>query len=123
MHEGWNQNVSTATLISVALELQTWPISFQIWDLVYAAITRWKAIFNLLGFCVWDTLLQLGRTMGKKKPNSIRTGLRISHEELSEMVGATRPMKDAEANGFKMAEEWIQSRYLESDKKSWTGRK
>jgi len=38
-----------------------------------------------------QTLLQLGRTMGKKEPNSIRIELRVSHEELSEMVGTTRP--------------------------------
>ena len=37
------------------------------------------------------TLLQLARTMGKKDPRSIRIELRISHEELSEMVGTTRP--------------------------------
>ena len=37
------------------------------------------------------TLLQLGRTMGKKDPRSIRIELKISHEELSEMVGTTRP--------------------------------
>jgi CRP-like cAMP-binding protein len=37
------------------------------------------------------TLLQLARTMGKKDPQSIRIELRISHEELSEMVGTTRP--------------------------------
>jgi CRP/FNR family cyclic AMP-dependent transcriptional regulator len=37
------------------------------------------------------TLLQLARTMGKKDPHSIRIELRISHEELSEMVGTTRP--------------------------------
>ena len=36
------------------------------------------------------TLLQLARTMGKD-PRSIRIELRISHEELSEMVGTTRP--------------------------------
>src|SRR4030095_11280678 len=36
-------------------------------------------------------LLQLARTMGKKYPRSIRIELRISHEELSEMVGTTRP--------------------------------
>jgi CRP-like cAMP-binding protein len=36
-------------------------------------------------------LLQLARTMGKKDPRSIRIELRISHEELSEMVGTTRP--------------------------------
>ena len=38
-----------------------------------------------------QTLLQLGRTMGKKDPRSIRLELKISHEELSEMVGTTRP--------------------------------
>jgi CRP-like cAMP-binding protein len=38
-----------------------------------------------------QTLLQLGRTVGKKDPRSIRIELKISHEELSEMVGTTRP--------------------------------
>src|SRR5678815_3078475 len=38
-----------------------------------------------------QTLLQLARNMGKKDPVSIRIELRISHEELSEMVGTTRP--------------------------------
>ena len=38
-----------------------------------------------------QTLLQLGRTMGKKDPRSIRIELKISHDELSEMVGTTRP--------------------------------
>ena len=38
-----------------------------------------------------QTLLQLGRTMGKKDPRSIRIELKITHEELSEMVGTTRP--------------------------------
>ena len=37
------------------------------------------------------TLLQLARTLGKKDPRSIRIELKISHEELSDMVGATRP--------------------------------
>ena len=37
------------------------------------------------------TLLQLARTMGKKDPRSIRIELKISHEELSAMVGTTRP--------------------------------
>jgi len=37
------------------------------------------------------TLLQLARTLGKKDPRSIRIELNISHEELSEMVGTTRP--------------------------------
>ncbi len=37
------------------------------------------------------TLLQLARTMGKKDPRSIRIELKIPHEELSEMVGTTRP--------------------------------
>ena len=38
-----------------------------------------------------QTLLQLARTMGKKDPRSIRIELKISHEELSEIVGTTRP--------------------------------
>ena len=38
-----------------------------------------------------QTLLQLARSMGKKDPSSIRIELWISHEELSEMVGTTRP--------------------------------
>ncbi|MDZ4347492.1 MAG: Crp/Fnr family transcriptional regulator [Candidatus Binatia bacterium] len=38
-----------------------------------------------------QTLLQLARTMGKKDPRSIRIELKISHEELSEMVGTMRP--------------------------------
>jgi len=38
-----------------------------------------------------QTLLQLARTMGKKDPRSIRIELRITHEELSGMVGTTRP--------------------------------
>jgi CRP/FNR family cyclic AMP-dependent transcriptional regulator len=37
------------------------------------------------------TLLQLARKLGKKDPRSIRIDLRISHQELSEMVGTTRP--------------------------------
>ncbi len=38
-----------------------------------------------------QTLLQLARTMGKKDPRSIRIEFKITHEELSEMVGTTRP--------------------------------
>ena len=37
------------------------------------------------------TLLQLATSMGKKDPRSIRIELKISHAELSEMVGTTRP--------------------------------
>jgi CRP-like cAMP-binding protein len=37
------------------------------------------------------TLLQLARTLGKKNQRSTRIELKISHEELSEMVGTTRP--------------------------------
>jgi CRP/FNR family cyclic AMP-dependent transcriptional regulator len=37
------------------------------------------------------TLLQLARKFGKQDPCSIRIELKISHEELSEMVGTTRP--------------------------------
>jgi CRP/FNR family transcriptional regulator, cyclic AMP receptor protein len=35
--------------------------------------------------------LRLARKFGKKDPRSIRIELKITHEELSEMVGATRP--------------------------------
>jgi len=38
-----------------------------------------------------QTLLSLARTLGKKDPRSIRIELRITHEELSEIVGTTRP--------------------------------
>lgn len=37
------------------------------------------------------TLLRLAHTLGKKNDHSIRIELRITHEELSEMVGTTRP--------------------------------
>lgn len=37
------------------------------------------------------TLLQLGCTLGKKDPHGLRIETKISHEELSEMVGTTRP--------------------------------
>jgi CRP/FNR family transcriptional regulator, cyclic AMP receptor protein len=37
------------------------------------------------------TLLQLARTLGKKEPHGTRIELKISHDELSEMVGTTRP--------------------------------
>ena len=37
------------------------------------------------------TLLRLARSLGKKDPRSIRIELKITHEELSEMVGTTRP--------------------------------
>jgi CRP/FNR family transcriptional regulator, cyclic AMP receptor protein len=37
------------------------------------------------------TLLQLARKLGKRDPRSICIEQRISHEELSEMVGTTRP--------------------------------
>jgi CRP/FNR family cyclic AMP-dependent transcriptional regulator len=36
-----------------------------------------------------QTLLQLARTLGKKDPHSIRIELRVSHEELSDMIGTT----------------------------------
>lgn len=38
-----------------------------------------------------QTLLRLARTLGKKDPRSIRIEQKITHEELSEMVGTTRP--------------------------------
>lgn len=47
------------------------------------------------------TLLQLARTFGKKDPRSIRIELKISHEELSEMVGTTRPRVSVFMQRFK----------------------
>ncbi|MBI4750827.1 MAG: Crp/Fnr family transcriptional regulator [Acidobacteria bacterium] len=47
------------------------------------------------------TLLQLARTLGKKDPRSIRIELKISHEELSEMVGTTRPRVSVFMQRFK----------------------
>jgi CRP/FNR family cyclic AMP-dependent transcriptional regulator len=38
-----------------------------------------------------QTLLQLARTLGKKDEQNTRIELKISHDELSEMVGTTRP--------------------------------
>jgi CRP-like cAMP-binding protein len=38
-----------------------------------------------------QTLLQLARTMGKSDQQGSRIELKISHDELSEMVGTTRP--------------------------------
>jgi CRP/FNR family transcriptional regulator, cyclic AMP receptor protein len=37
------------------------------------------------------TLSPLARTLDEKDPHGIRIELKISHEELSEMVGTTRP--------------------------------
>lgn len=37
------------------------------------------------------TLLHLARQLGTRGPRSTRIGLRISHEELSNMIGTTRP--------------------------------
>jgi CRP/FNR family cyclic AMP-dependent transcriptional regulator len=37
------------------------------------------------------TLLQLARRIGRQDPRSIRLTQKITHEELSEMVGTTRP--------------------------------
>jgi len=37
------------------------------------------------------TLLQLARTLGKKDQQGTRIELKISHDELAEMVGTTRP--------------------------------
>lgn len=38
-----------------------------------------------------ETLLMLGRHLGKPDPRSRQIAIRISHEELSQMVGTTRP--------------------------------
>ena len=57
-----------------------------------------QVIANLVtGDCeqrLGQTLLQRARTMGKKDPNSIRIELRISHEELSEMIGTACSCND-----------------------------
>ncbi len=37
------------------------------------------------------TLLELARTLGRKGPQNTRVELKLSHNELSEMVGTTRP--------------------------------
>ena len=47
------------------------------------------------------TLLQLARTKGKKDPKSIRIKLKISHEELAAMIGATRPRISALMQRFR----------------------
>ena len=41
------------------------------------------------------TLLELARKLGKRGPDSLRIEHRITHEELSEMVGTTRPRVSA----------------------------
>ena len=46
------------------------------------------------------TLLQLARTMGKKDPHSIRIELKITHEELSEMVGQPGRGSACSCSGF-----------------------
>jgi CRP-like cAMP-binding protein len=50
-----------------------------------------QVIANLVTVDSEQRLLQLARKLGKKDPRSIRIELKISHEELSEMVGTTRP--------------------------------
>lgn len=73
------------------------------------------------------TLLQLARTFGKKDPRSIRIELKISHEELSEMIGTTRPrvsvfmqrfknmgLIELNADHFLIIKEEKLTRYLES---------
>ena len=47
------------------------------------------------------TLLQLAHTFGKKDPRSIRIELKISHEELSAMIGTTRPRVSVFMQRFK----------------------
>jgi hypothetical protein len=59
------------------------------------AIIKQQVIANLVTVDseqrLGKTLLQLARTLGKKDQRSIRIELKISHEELSEMVGTTGP--------------------------------
>jgi CRP/FNR family transcriptional regulator, cyclic AMP receptor protein len=47
------------------------------------------------------TLLQLARQLGNKGPSSTRIELRISHEELSNMIGTTRPRISAFMQRFR----------------------
>ncbi len=47
------------------------------------------------------TLLQLARTLGKRDQRSTRIELKISHDELSEMVGTTRPRISIFMQGFR----------------------
>ena len=47
------------------------------------------------------TLLQLARQLGKKGRRSTRIELRISHEELSNMIGTTRPRVSAFMQRFR----------------------
>ena len=47
------------------------------------------------------TLLQLARQLGKKGPGSTRIELRISQEELSKMIGTTRPRISAFMQRFR----------------------
>ena len=48
-----------------------------------------------------ETLLLLTRTLGKADPRSTRIEPRISHEELSQMVGTTRPRITTFTNKFR----------------------
>jgi len=50
------------------------------------------------------TLLQLAKQLGKKGPRSTRIELRISHEELSNMIGTTRPRISAFMQRFRNLE-------------------
>ncbi len=48
-----------------------------------------------------QTLLNLARTLGKKDPRSISIEMKITHEELSEMVGTIRPRISAFMQRFR----------------------
>ncbi|HME73854.1 MAG TPA: helix-turn-helix domain-containing protein [Myxococcota bacterium] len=48
-----------------------------------------------------ETLLMLGRHLGKPDLRSRRIAVRISHEELSQMVGTTRPRITEFMNRFR----------------------
>ncbi|HTF33037.1 MAG TPA: Crp/Fnr family transcriptional regulator [Myxococcota bacterium] len=48
-----------------------------------------------------ETLLMLGKNLGKPDPHSRRIAVRLSHEELSQMVGTTRPRVTEFMNRFR----------------------
>ena len=48
-----------------------------------------------------ETLLMLGKSLGKPDPHSRRIAVRLSHEELSQMVGTTRPRITEFMNRFR----------------------
>lgn len=48
-------------------------------------------MLKVLGYRVWQPPTRAARTISKPDPRDTRIDSRISHEELSQMVGTTRP--------------------------------